>query len=148
MTYEEVRELYGSNVAWAYGNYLFYTNHGESEKDPPIDIYFFSNVELVVDYSNGDRAVYYHTRGCVSRFRPKKFLEKDEFARELGRRIDLIIEERNLFQYELAEMTGISNIMINQYIMGKSIPGAYNLKQIADALGCSLDDLIKTPRLL
>lgn len=147
MTYDEVKEKYGSHVAWAYDWYRA-RNFGLEKDDPrtPIDIWFFSRDELVVDYEEGDRCVHHVLTGMTKCFIPKDELTEKEFLREIGDRIEQYMNERHLYQYELAKMTGLSKTLMNYYIMGTRKQSVYNLKKIADALECSVDDLLQSPK--
>ena len=47
----------------------------------------------------------------------------------------------NMTQLELAAITGINNSSISNYEDGKHYPNANNARKLADALGCTIDDL-------
>ncbi len=54
-------------------------------------------------------------------------------------------EHRGLSLAELAEQTGISERMLRYIENGQSAPTLPKAQLIADALGCSLDDLVTEP---
>ena len=54
-----------------------------------------------------------------------------------------IRKSKNLTQKELADKLGISDKSICFYEGGKRVPNAVMLKKIAQALDCSVDDLLK-----
>ena len=47
-------------------------------------------------------------------------------------------------QAELADKIGVSRQIMSRYIQGDAIPSVYKACQIANVLGCSLDDLLNT----
>jgi len=51
--------------------------------------------------------------------------------------------EKNLQQSELAQITGISPSSIARYEANKRIPSLFTAYVLAQALGCSLEDLIR-----
>lgn len=56
------------------------------------------------------------------------------FARNLKK----TMQERNMTQTELAELTGIGKSSISQYLSGKNEPSNKRIEKIADALECSV----------
>ena len=50
---------------------------------------------------------------------------------------------RNLSQKGLSEATGIHRVTIARYEAGKIEPSLPKAKKIADALGCTVDELLK-----
>ena len=67
---------------------------------------------------------------------------RNEFADNLNRQM----LRRGITQRELAVMTGISQSAISHYANASKIPGAYNVLLIADALSCTVDDLMRVKR--
>ncbi len=51
-------------------------------------------------------------------------------------------KKKNWSQADLAEMTGVSQVMIGKYERGDAIPSIEVAKKIADAFGVSLDYLV------
>ena len=60
----------------------------------------------------------------------------------IGQRIKSARQKANLTQEQLARKSGLATITIRQYELGKRQPRLEQLRQIADALGCSLFFLI------
>ena len=52
------------------------------------------------------------------------------------------LEEADMTQRELSEMTGLSESSISNYIHKKRLPNAKAIVNLAYALNCSMDDLI------
>ena len=48
----------------------------------------------------------------------------------------------NLSQTQLAELLGVKPHTVSQWESGTRTPGIITVNKIADALGCSIDDLI------
>lgn len=67
-------------------------------------------------------------------------------ARSITYRIKEMIEEKNISQKQLSEMTGISESAISHYINGNRVPRGSNLVKIAKALGTTADDLLSGDR--
>lgn len=61
-----------------------------------------------------------------------------EFSFKLRRRL----KDTRTTQMTLSIKTGISERIISRYVNGSSIPSAYNLEKIANALDCDMDDLV------
>lgn len=57
-------------------------------------------------------------------------------------RIAEILEEKDISQYRLAKMTGISNSLINSYCNNRRDPGIESLQKIAKALKVKGGDLL------
>jgi transcriptional regulator with XRE-family HTH domain len=60
-----------------------------------------------------------------------------------GERIALLRKRKGLSQTEVAKLTKSSREAIGKYERGESIPNVFTSKSIADALGISLDELVK-----
>lgn len=60
----------------------------------------------------------------------------------VGKNIRIRREERRLSQKEMAKMTGISQAMLCQIERGTKNPSIQIGKEIADILGCSMEDLL------
>lgn len=63
-----------------------------------------------------------------------------ECRTEYGKRLSSIMKAQGINQKELAEMTGVTPISINNYITGKSGPSWYNADKIARALNVSMEE--------
>lgn len=59
---------------------------------------------------------------------------------------DMRIKKRMTLE-ELAKASGVSRVSINRYELGDRVPNVLIAKKLADALDCSIEDLIseKTP---
>lgn len=66
-------------------------------------------------------------------------------TKELGLRIQRLLDERNISRKEFSEMTGLTEATISRYITGQREPKSVTLSIIATALGVSMDQLLGTP---
>ena len=64
----------------------------------------------------------------------------------LGRNLLLALHDRKMTQTELAAEAGCAQSLISQYISGAKNPSLTMLVKIADALGCTLDELVRDPQ--
>lgn len=63
---------------------------------------------------------------------------KKEFSRRLKRKMDL----KKVSQAWLSKLSGVSRVMLSDYLLGKTLPSAKKVSAIARVLGCSSSDLI------
>ncbi|MCQ4735567.1 helix-turn-helix domain-containing protein, partial [Anaerotruncus colihominis] len=56
-----------------------------------------------------------------------------------AQRLKYAMEQADLKQSTLSELTGISKPSINQYRSGKNTPGLERVKALADAIGVTFD---------
>lgn len=61
----------------------------------------------------------------------------------LGKNIKNLREERNMQQSELAEKVGVTQAMVCQIERGTKNPSLQTGLEIAKALGCTVDELLK-----
>ncbi len=62
---------------------------------------------------------------------------------ETGKKIKLIRTMRGLTQKQLGELSGIHEVAIRKYELGKNIPKEEQLKKIADALNVNVNSLLE-----
>lgn len=65
-------------------------------------------------------------------------------ARNVTNRIKEMLNEKNISQKQLSEVTGITESAISHYIKGDRVPRGANLVKIARALGTTTDDLLSS----
>ncbi len=66
-------------------------------------------------------------------------------TKELGRRIQRMLDEQGISRKEFAAMTGLTEAAISRYCTGAREPKSVTLATIANALGVSVDELLGTP---
>lgn len=75
--------------------------------------------------------------------------KEKRLALKMGRAIAVRRQQRQLTQSELAEAIGVEQETISRFERGATLPPLGRLSDIADALSCPLDELLRTgsPRL-
>jgi transcriptional regulator with XRE-family HTH domain len=64
------------------------------------------------------------------------------WARMLGEQLDHVLEELDVPADELAAAIGVEGSLVRKWILGTRTPSTRRLKQIADALGVLVADLM------
>ena len=100
-----------------------------------------TDFEWLIIMNDGERILYDDYDKTV-RTLPRRNgrLTEDECKTEFGRRLRKLMHHKNLSQYDLARLTGLSQTQISSYVTGKVTPGFYAVDKIADALGVSMDE--------
>ena len=65
--------------------------------------------------------------------------------KDLGKRIQSMLDSRQISRKEFAAMTGLTEAAISRYCTGAREPRSITLATIANALGVSVDDLLGRP---
>jgi len=65
-----------------------------------------------------------------------------EWLDTFGDNLSEMLRESKISQKELAEITGLSEAAISNYIRKRKVPSLKAIINIADALDCNIDDLI------
>ena len=79
-------------------------------------------------------------------FPVKMSIERKRFLLNIGESFKLVRTTRNLTQVQLAEKLGISDKMISQIENGFRPPSAEILKNMAECLNCSADEILGVER--
>lgn len=66
-------------------------------------------------------------------------------TKELGKRIQSLLNEQGISRKEFSAMTGLTEAAISRYCTGAREPKSVTLATIANALGVSVDSLLGTP---
>ena len=69
-------------------------------------------------------------------------MDQTEFKKVFKANILDIMYQKGITQKDISLISGISEVMLSRYINGDMIPSFYKIYKIADALECSIDDLI------
>ena len=98
---------------------------------------------LIVKMSDGDVLAFDNWTGSYRHVpRDSNNMSEQECKDEFAFRLRQMMARRKLTQMDLAELTGIPQSQISNYVSGKSLPGFYNLDRIVKVLKCSADSLI------
>ena len=101
-----------------------------------------NKIVLTAKLSDGSSVIYDDTNHSIRTLpQDSRNMSEGEFKRELSYRLRSLMRYRGVTQWGLSKMTGISNVLLSNYVNGKTIPSAYKLDKIAKALDCSMDDL-------
>lgn len=94
---------------------------------------------ITVRLRNGDSVLFDDIMKTSRHIRKRddQSLTEDEWRYEFKSRLAQILRHRGISQERLSELTGITQAMISRYITGKSVPSAYTITKIAQALECS-----------
>ena len=65
--------------------------------------------------------------------------------KELGKKIQSLLDEQGISRKEFSAMTGLTEAAISRYCTGAREPKSVTLATIANALGVSVDELLGTP---
>jgi transcriptional regulator with XRE-family HTH domain len=84
---------------------------------------------------------FYHSTTTSPDWDPNTQYPPERVRLNIGRRIQEKLHELGWRQAELAEKSGLGRDSISLYVRGKNTPSARSLKALADALGCSTEDL-------
>lgn len=67
-------------------------------------------------------------------------LTEEQEKREFSYRLRSLMGRKGITQDQLADMINISRVSISRYVRGEVTPSVIVAREIAKALGCSLDD--------
>lgn len=97
--------------------------------------------EWIVRLNNGNMFLYDDIWKSIRKLpNDSKSLNKKQTAREIGYRLEKILQRKGLTQSDLSNMTGLTQPQISNYIYGRSMPSFYVVDKIAKALNCSTED--------
>ena len=109
-----------------------------------IDWYPSGQLEIAIRLKTGQKYIYDWLENLLVKIYDPDDMTKEteeeweiKFSNNLKRKLRNVGMTQDLLAFE----TGISVVTINKYTNGKSIPNAYNLRKIANALKCSLYEL-------
>ena len=100
-------------------------------------------MQLLVTLDDGTRVLYDDIDGTCELLRE---VTEEVWRYRFGKRLFRKMSFAGLTRTELAEKSGISYISIVNYINGKRVPSVYQFEKLAQALGCTIDDLLNFPR--
>ena len=103
------------------------------------------NRRILVKLNDGRRLLYdYKTNSYDILSTDKRYedFEKDILKHEFGRVLDEKLFECDMSNAELGRRVGVTATAVGDYLKGKAVPTVYTLVKIANALGCSVAELI------
>ena len=97
--------------------------------------------EITVRCDDGETYIYDDLDRTIRMLPPDgELMTEDVWRREFGRRLRKRMARKGLTQSELAEKVGVSQVMLSNFMTGRSMPGFYIVDKLARALDCSVDD--------
>lgn len=114
--------------------------------DNTVGMYRTDDDRLVAKLKNGRFVVYdlvfgnsMWTDDPFKKFHPKT---EEEFRKYFSKKLYREMYRRGVSQYDIAVRTGLTTAMISKYMNGLATPSAYKISLIAEALDCSVDELL------
>lgn len=104
----------------------------------------YSNYEILIETELGIRMLYDDRDQTIDVVNGHQ--EESDWRRRFGRQLRSRMNWSGISQEELSKETGISITSLSMYMNGRTVPSIYNAKKIADALACSVDDLLRFPK--
>ena len=124
---------------WLFDQYeLYYPEYASLTED----WYEESEWDLIAKLSNGTRVIYDGYIHTIRNLPNTNNMSEEQFRLEFSKRLYKMLDRRNITQFELSQITGISPVMISRYIRRKVTPSIYVVNKIARALDCSIDSLL------
>lgn len=113
--------------------------------DNIVDWYPSGQMEIVIKMNDGKKYIYdcYDQKkyGTLIQIEDQDYSEedwRDIFSKNLIRKLYRCGMTQDMLAFEI----GVTPVMINRYVKGRSTPSAYTLKRIADTLKCSITELV------
>lgn len=69
-------------------------------------------------------------------------MNEQQFLLDFGRNLEDLLDEVNMSQRELSELTGINKSTISRYVAGDMMPSLVNVVKIMRVLECEFEDLV------
>ena len=107
-----------------------------------VEYRFVGDFELIAKMPDGHFMLFDSLTNSI-RHIPAEYengMTEEEARREFGIRLRRMLERKGITQRDLSIKTGISPVLLSNYIVGKRSPSYYNLLKIVKELNCSLDD--------
>ena len=98
----------------------------------------------VTDNGTGALMVYdsfYKSCRYINLFK-KPIMTKSVWKKEFSNRLRRIMHVKGFTNNAISDASGLSTATITEYLNGRRIPSAYNLKKLAVALGTTIENLI------
>lgn len=113
-----------------------------------VNWYAFDAVQLIIVLDDGLKILYDYIDKTIRVVRPERLndITEDSWRFEFSQRLREKMQLRGLKQDTLSELSGMSRVMISNYITGKSTPSLYNAGKLAKALNCTVEDLLRFPK--
>lgn len=111
--------------------------------------YMFDHFELMVVLNDG-RKILYDGLEKTTRMIDASYSDEDlsevQFRFEFSRRLRKKMQQSGFDQRMLSEKSGVSVVTLSAYMNGRSTPSLFITRKIAQALNCSVEELLRFPK--
>ena len=108
-----------------------------------VDYYRSGKYEITLVLNDGRKRYYNYLNKTLQTIGPRDVECDDEtWKRDFAIVLKRKMKDRFMTQKILADRSGITTVSINGYINGRTMPTARNIQRLADALECSVSELI------
>ena len=121
----------------------FYDNY-PAVAERVVDYYKSGQFELTLIFEDGEKLIY-NSNSKAMRYmkqRDPREVDEDEYKMLFADILTRKMMEKETTQKDLAEITGLSKVSISGYMRGKTIPSSFAIYKLANALDCSVSELI------
>lgn len=109
-----------------------------------VDWYPVGRNEIMVKTDDGDRSIFNYIGASLRKLNfdnDTTGITEEQWRNEFSKRLCTKMSSSGMAQWQLARLTGISEMTISKYMNGRSTPSAYNIRKLAIALNCSVQEL-------
>ena len=107
------------------------------------DYYRSGKYEVTLIFKDGRKRYYNYLNKTLQTIGPRNIeCDDDTWKRDFAIVLKRKMKDRFMTQKILSDRTGISTVSINGYINGRTMPTARNIQRLAEALECSVSELI------
>lgn len=114
------------------------------------DWYPSGQMEITIKLNDGSRIIYDYvekTWQSIPDYAYESWITEKEWRDEFSRKLIRRMKSNGMTQADLAELTGLTQPQINNYVRGYSTPKGYTVLRLARALRCSVSELVDVPDL-
>lgn len=113
-----------------------------------VDWYPRGKFEVTIKDEDGNLYIYNSAMQTMRNVPPAEKLgeyeNEEEWRGDFRSNLRRKLATTDMTQEDLAEVTGISKVMISKYMQGRATPNLYNALKLSKALGCSIEELCDT----
>lgn len=112
--------------------------------DEAASVEVYDNFDLLITTRSGERYLYDDFDKTIQHLKEDR--DEVDWKLQFGIRLRKLMRRRGIIQSELSEMIGVSVTSLSSYMNGRSVPSIYVAEKMAEALGCSVNDLLHFPK--
>ena len=110
-----------------------------------VECWLSGPTEITILFEDRSKS-YYDIRHDTARFGKGGLTDasdESDWMNEFASRLRKKLSANGMSQRDLADQIGRSPVTISRYTLGRSIPDAFTMRQIAEALDCSVLELVE-----